>query len=110
MTEAKTLTKEDFLKLFKDNNDKRKFYIGNVQEYAYGLPNEKAFCFSRMIPKEVIDEVYKGQRGSKFSDTVLDFWSSLDKDIAKQTIQIKELEEKFLNTDGHMLINLIGGS
>ena len=110
MTEAKTLTKEEFVKLFKKNYDRRRFALDIVKEFAYRLTDEEAFIFSRLAPKEILEELFKGKRGNIFVDKVLDYHNTLDKDAAKQTIQIENLEDRFIEKRVSDLVAVVGGA
>jgi len=103
-----TEVKEGVSDLFRKAYAQRKFSVDSVKEFAYSLKDEKAFAFSRIAPKELLEEVIKGQRGSIFCDHILNFNDTLDPDREKRAKQIADVEVLFLASHGHHLTGFIG--
>ena len=107
----KTMSAEEITALFSKNYDRRRFSISDVKEYAYGLIKpEKAFVFSRLLPKLILEQVLLGKQGSMFADRLLDYHIELSKlDPLKEAEATKAAEQSFIANYLPAILALVGG-
>ena len=114
MTETKVtklMSAEEVMALFEKNHARRRFSISDVKEYAYGLLKpEKAFALSKLLPKDILQEVLLGKRGSMFADRIIDYHQELSKlGPLKEAAATKRAEQVFLSVHLAGILALVGG-
>lgn len=111
VTTAKLMSAEEILLLFKKNYDRRRYAISDVKEYAYGLIKPaKAFTFSKLLPKDILEQVLLGKQGSMFADRIIDYHEQISKlEPIKEVEEMKRAETLFISNNLPSILALVGG-